>query len=90
MADHYPHTTGTSIGTMTYLFKCESCGERQEHDSRTPTRCKLCHAEGLRRVYTVPNVHFKGSGFFCVDKRAKTGIRGQGSSIQKTGRYADK
>ena len=56
---------------MIYIFRCRKCNKTQEVDlpidAAHPTKCK-CGGE-LRRVYTAPAVHYRGSGFYSNDRK---------------------
>ena len=56
---------------MIYIFRCRNCKETQEFDlginDEKPVLCK-CGGD-LQRVYTPPNVHYVGSGFYHNDSK---------------------
>ena len=58
----------------TYDFKCKKCSEvvevvRPSADD-SPVPCPSCGGE-TKRVFSPVGVHFKGSGFYSTDSRAK-------------------
>lgn len=52
----------------TYDFKCEYCKSFTETNDPTPSACSLC-SNMMVRMYTVPGIAFKGSGFYSTDNR---------------------
>lgn len=55
---------------MIYHFNCPNHGVieiQQSLKEPLPTKCPECGAK-LTRKYTVPNVVYRGSGFFSTDK----------------------
>lgn len=56
---------------MIYIFRCRKCEQEIEVElGSNELRPQECECGGqLRRVYTVPNVVYRGSGFYSVDKR---------------------
>ena len=60
-----------------YEYQCDSCGvhfERRQSfsDNSTPS-CPNGHA-AVHRIYSVPGVVFKGSGWYVNDSR-KSGVK---------------
>ena len=60
-----------------YKFKCDNCDtvfEKRFHmgDDMSGVVCPECHSNRVHRVFTVPYVEFKGSGFYVNDNRSKT------------------
>ena len=58
---------------QTYLFKCNECGKvfkRKLHfvDDQTSITCPDGHKD-IRRLYTAPNILFKGPGFYINDSK---------------------
>ena len=55
-----------------YTFRCQKCGkdvEVEHHfDEPHPTHHKKCRGR-LLRIYAVPEVVFKGPGFYSTDSR---------------------
>jgi putative FmdB family regulatory protein len=59
-----------------YVYKCEVCGvvfEKRCHvnENLSGLVCPNNHTQ-LQRVYTSPNIIFKGPGFYVTDSRSKT------------------
>jgi len=59
-----------------YDYDCASCGERFEvlrgvHDA-APSSCLLCGGGPLKKAFTTPAIHFKGSGWAKKERRAGT------------------
>ena len=59
-----------------YDYDCASCGERFEvlrgvHDA-APSSCVLCGGGPLKKAFTTPAIHFKGSGWAKKERRAGT------------------
>ncbi len=59
-----------------YSFECPVCGTRFDErlsfkDSNHAISCPKGHA-GARRVFSVPSIVFKGSGFYVNDSRKGT------------------
>ena len=58
-----------------YLFKCKECGAVFEKpfrmtDEKKNIVCPNGHRD-VQRLYTVPNVIFKGPGFYVNDSKPK-------------------
>lgn len=58
-----------------YRFQCEECGEVFERklsfdQADKKVRCPNGH-EKVHRLFTVPTIVFKGSGFYSTDKKSK-------------------
>lgn len=77
-----------------YRLECGDCKKEFEVwcpiAERHANRCPLCGSAEIQRVWTVPMIQFRGSGFVTTDTREKRGIHGEGSTVHKTGRYARK
>ncbi len=60
------------IAMPTYQYRCESCftflERRQSFDEKPLAECPTCGGE-LRRVLNPANLIFKGSGWYCTDKK---------------------
>jgi len=59
---------------VTYLFKCKECGavfEKQLNitDDKTNIVCPNGHKD-VQPLYTVPNIIFKGPGFYVNDGKS--------------------
>ena len=79
-----------------YDYDCAACGRRFEtihglHDD-PPTVCPLCGSGPVRKAFTAPAVHFKGSGWAKKERRAKQASTtssaaegGEGSSDSSSG-----
>ena len=67
----------------TYEYRCKDCGEDlevvQAFTDDPLTECPTCGGE-LRKVFAVPGITFKGSGFYKTDNRSK----GSSSSTSKS------
>ena len=54
-----------------YVYKCTQCDETVEYYQKATdlpiTHCPSCGGE-LKKQYSVPTIHFKGSGFYSNDK----------------------
>jgi putative FmdB family regulatory protein len=58
-----------------YDYVCEDCGTHFEHSqsfkaSQQPVSCPKGHLR-TKRVFSVPSIVFKGSGFYVNDRRPK-------------------
>ena len=56
----------------TYEYKCSECGHLEQHerginDPDPGYECATCKID-LKRVYSIGNPVFKGSGFYRTDK----------------------
>ncbi len=54
----------------TYEYRCNKCMTsmsipRSVEDRDEPMKCPTCHNESTR-VYTVPGIQFKGTGFYST------------------------
>ena len=59
-----------------YDYDCAECGERFEvlrgvHDA-APSSCLLCGGGPLKKAFTTPAIHFKGSGWAKKERRASS------------------
>lgn len=58
-----------------YSFICQKCGAQfEEHLSFNAKRTRLVCPNGhhsVRRIYTAPQVIFKGTGFYVTDSKKK-------------------
>lgn len=59
-----------------YSFICPTCGTHFDErlsfqDSASSVTCPSGH-QGVKRVYSTPNVVFKGKGFYVTDQRKHT------------------
>ena len=59
-----------------YDYDCANCGKRFEvlrgvHDP-APSSCQLCGGGPLKKAFTTPAIHFKGSGWAKKERRAGT------------------
>lgn len=60
---------------MIYEYKCTECHYITEYSNCQDTQtgemvCDKCYSP-LLRVYSVPNIQFKGSGFYVNDYKGK-------------------
>ena len=57
-----------------YRYKCQDCGhkfEKEQHMLDTPIKiCPACGGE-LIRVIQLPNVIYRGTGFYNTDKSSQ-------------------
>ena len=67
----------------TYEYRCKECGEDlevvQAFTDDPLTVCPNCGGE-LRKVFAVPGITFKGSGFYKTDNRSKGSSSSKSSS----------
>ena len=63
-----------------YEYACKSCGEHlevtQSFTDAPLTECPACGGP-LRKVFSVPAITFKGSGFYRTDNRTGRGERSE-------------
>ena len=67
---------------MTYEFTCRTCGLTFSKNlpmsaDHSGVRCPSGHHD-VRRVYSVPAVQFKGSGFYSTDHRSDSPSKSSG------------
>jgi putative FmdB family regulatory protein len=73
-----------------YDYTCSACGRKTEvvHgiNDGGPKFCPACGAEGtMRKAFSMPSVHFKGSGWAKKDRRpARAASKDSGDSTQPT------
>ena len=58
----------------TYLYNCEKCGDFEKFryitdDTSVHPPCPECEGDEVARIYVVPGIAFKGSGFYSTDKK---------------------
>ena len=57
-----------------YEYACDTCGihfeQRQSFRDSNPPTCPNGHSQ-IRRVFSVPGIVFKGSGWYVTDSRGK-------------------
>jgi putative FmdB family regulatory protein len=74
-----------------YDYDCAACGRRFEviHgvNDAAPEHCPLCGEGPVRKAFTAPAVHFKGSGWAKKERRAAAKNR---SSSSEDGDKSDK
>jgi predicted nucleic acid-binding Zn ribbon protein len=51
-----------------YIFHCRECGREIELGAIPSTAVPCLCGKNMVRKYTVPNVHYHGSGFYSTDK----------------------
>jgi putative FmdB family regulatory protein len=73
-----------------YDYVCSSCKHRVEviHGINVagPHVCPNCGQEGtMRRAFSTPAVHFKGSGWAKKDRSSASGTRTKGSASSSAG-----
>ncbi len=80
-----------------YEYACKSCGEHlevmQSFTDEPLTECPACGGP-LRKVFSVPAITFKGSGFYRTDNRTgrserKADSSGDGKADDKVDAKAD-
>lgn len=57
-----------------YSYKCERCGECFDvrHGSNDKAdKCPVCGSDKVEKLFTAPQIVFKGSGFYVNDKKGK-------------------
>lgn len=57
-----------------FKFKCTNCGSEFESNKSHPKQnpCPKCVTiKFVHKIYPVPNIHYKGSGFYSTDKDKK-------------------
>lgn len=68
----------------TYEYECTKCGHITEEfkpmSAPRRQRCPLCRSKVKRLLTGGAGLHFKGSGFYITDSRAKNGETAKGSS----------
>lgn len=68
----------------TYDYRCDACGHRFEMTQSIKddpiTICPNCGAEAVVKVFGVPGIAFKGSGFYKTDNRASSSSSSSGGS----------
>ncbi|MEM9036495.1 MAG: FmdB family zinc ribbon protein [Actinomycetota bacterium] len=73
----------------TYDYRCDACGHRfemvQSIKDDPITICPNCGAEQVVKVFGVPGIAFKGSGFYKTDSRSSGSSGGNGSSSGDSG-----
>jgi len=67
----------TRCGTITEEFKSISAPKRQ--------RCPKCRGKVIRLISGGMGIHFKGSGFYVTDSRAKVSNSGKDNTPTTTG-----
>ncbi len=52
-----------------YVFRCEACGEEEEHHQRMSDRpmviCSVCKEPKLKKIIAPSNFSLKGSGWYA-------------------------
>ncbi|MEX2080034.1 MAG: FmdB family zinc ribbon protein, partial [Dehalococcoidia bacterium] len=65
----------------TYEYHCGHCDAtydlQEGFSAETRHRCKECKRGMAKRVLHVPQIVFKGSGFYATDNKSKTAARGE-------------
>jgi len=62
-----------------YEYRCEKCGEQFfivigfESFLGTNIVCPECKSRKVKRLYSVPNIIFKGNGFYKTDNSKNNG-----------------
>ncbi len=71
----------------TYDYLCQACQhrfERVQPMTADPIReCPECGEEHVTKVFGVPGISFRGSGFYKNDSRAGSGKGGSGKSAKE-------
>ena len=62
-----------------YDYDCANCGQRFEVlrgvHAEPPTECPLCGGGPIKKAFTTPAIHFKGSGWAKKERRATSAPR---------------
>lgn len=62
-----------------YDYDCAACGRRFEATHGVfedgPTACPLCGSGPVRKAFSPPTIHFKGSGWAKKERQASTAAR---------------
>lgn len=62
-----------------YDYDCAACGRRFEATHGVfedgPTACPLCGSRPVRKAFSPPTIHFKGSGWAKKERQASTASR---------------
>lgn len=62
-----------------YDYDCAACGRRFEATHGVfedgPTACPLCGAGPVKKAFSPPTIHFKGSGWAKKERQASTAAR---------------
>jgi putative FmdB family regulatory protein len=60
-----------------YAYRCLNCGiefeQTQAYLDKPLIRCMDCRKNTMRRVFQIPAVIFKGSGWYSIDHRSTHG-----------------
>ena len=68
----------------TYDYVCHHCGHRFEviHGvhAEGPSTCPVCHVGPVRKAFSAPTIHFKGSGWAKKDRSATSRSAARASS----------
>ena len=76
-----------------YDYDCANCGQRFEVlrgvHADPPTECPLCGGGPIKKAFTTPAIHFKGSGWAKKERRATanagaTKAAGEGGAASAT------
>ena len=77
----------------TYEYRCKACGHEleivQAFTDDALTRCEVCGADQLRKVFGSVGISFKGSGFYKNDSRGKTSSTSPSTAGDKAGTSSD-
>jgi len=70
-----------------YDYDCAACGRRFEvilgiHDDG-PAACALCGSGRVKKAFTPPTIHFKGSGWAKKERRAASASSASRASIDE-------
>jgi len=73
---------------LTYDYKCKSC--RKEftkkfhfNDNKTSVSCPFCHSRRTRQLFSVPEIIFKGPGFYITDQGTKSNKKIENTQFEK-------
>ena len=50
-----------------YEYRCLDCKERFDAVGRNDIECPTCKSKKIQRIYSTPNIIFRGNGFFKTD-----------------------
>jgi putative FmdB family regulatory protein len=63
-----------------YHYRCRSCGvefnQPQKLSDKPLGRCPVCRTRKVWRIPQLPAIVFKGSGWYCTERRPASGQTG--------------
>jgi putative FmdB family regulatory protein len=63
-------------GIPKYEFECLECHETFGSFNQKEATCSYCQSENTKRIYNVPNIIFKGNGFYKNDNKKQSETKG--------------